>query len=254
MQVITSKDNEKVKHIKKLKDKKYRDENQQYIIEGIKMLEEAIKENADIDTIIICEECIKQETLDSKFLYEIANEECIYVTQKIFNTLTDVVNPQGILAIINKSRSAKTISYDEDFILILDNIQDPGNLGTILRTLDSINIKQVIISKNSADVYNSKVIRSTMGAIFRVNVVESDNLLKTIDDIKKQKYKVLVTSLNTDKNIYNVDMKKIAVVIGNEANGVSKEILEKIETHIKIPMLRKNRKFKCICCRFCNYV
>ena len=72
MQVITSKDNEKVKHIKKLKDKKYRDEKGQFIIEGIKMLEEAIKENADIDTIIICEECIKKETLSSKFLYEIA--------------------------------------------------------------------------------------------------------------------------------------------------------------------------------------
>lgn len=238
MQVITSKDNEKVKYIKKLKDKKYRDEVGKYIIEGIKMLEEAIKEKADIDTIIICEECIKKETFDSKFLYEIANEECIYVTEKIFTTLTDVVNPQGILAIINKSRKVNQIKYDEDFILILDNIQDPGNMGTILRTLDSINIKQVIISKNSADVYNPKVIRSTMGAIFRVNIIESDDLIKTIEEIKKQKYKILVTSLKSDKNMYDVNLKKVAVVIGNEANGVSKEILKKVDTHIKIPMLR----------------
>lgn len=248
MQVITSKDNEKIKYIKKLKDKKYRDETSKYIIEGIKMLEEAIKEKADIDTIIICEECIKKETLDSKFLYEIANEECIYVTEKIFNTLTDVVNPQGILAIINKPRKVNEIKYDEDFILILDNIQDPGNMGTILRTLDSINISQVVISKNSADVYNPKVIRSTMGAIFRVNIIESDNLIKTIDEVKKQKYKVLVTSLNTDKNMYDVDLKKVAVVVGNEANGVSEEILKKVDNHIKIPMLRKNRKLKCFCC------
>ena len=254
MQVITSKDNEKIKYIKKLKDKKYRDETGKYIVEGIKMLEEAIKEKADIDTIIICEECIKKETLDSKFLYEIANEECIYVTEKIFNSLTDVVNPQGILAIINKSRRANEIKYDEDFILILDNIQDPGNMGTILRTLDSINISQVVISKNSADVYNSKVIRSTMGAIFRVNVIESDNLIKTIDEIKKQKYKILVTSLNTDKNMYDVDLKKVAVVIGNEANGVSEDILKKVDTHIKIPMLRKGRKFKCLSCSINNNV
>lgn len=238
MQVITSKDNEKVKYIKKLKDKKYRDEVGKYIIEGIKMLEEAIKEKADIDTIIICEECIKKETFDSKFLYEIANEECIYVTEKIFTTLTDVVNPQGILAIINKSRKVNQIKYDEDFILILDNIQDPGNMGTILRTLDSINIKQVIISKNSADVYNPKVIRSTMGAIFRVNIIESDDLIKTIEEVKKQKYKILVTSLKSDKNMYDVNLKKVAVIIGNEANGVSKEILKKVDTHIKIPMLR----------------
>lgn len=240
MQVITSKDNEKIKHIKKLKDKKYRDEKGQYIIEGIKMLEEAIQESVDINMIVICEECIKRETLDSKFLYEIANEECIYVTEKIFNSLTEVVNPQGILAIVSKTSGVKEIKYDEDFILILDNVQDPGNMGTILRTLDSINIKQVIISKNSADVYNPKVIRSTMGAIFRVNIIEADSLVKTIDEIKKQKYKVLVSSLNTDKNIYNTQLIKVAVVIGNEANGVSEEVLKKADNHIKIPMLRKN--------------
>ena len=245
MQIITSKDNEKVKHIKKLKDKKYRDEKGQFIIEGIKMLEEAIKENADIDTIIICEECIKKETLDSKFLYEIANKECIYVTEKIYNTLTDVINPQGILAIINKPSKVSKINYADDFILILDNLQDPGNMGTILRTVDSINLKQIIVSKNTTDAYSPKVVRSTMGAIFRVNIIESDDLLKTIDEIKKQKYKVLVTSLNTDKNLYDVQLKKVAVVIGNESKGVSKEILEKVDTHIKIPMLRKNRKLKC---------
>ena len=239
MQVITSKDNEKVKHIKKLKDKKYRDEKGQFIIEGIKMLEEAIKENADIDTIIICEECIKKETLDSKFLYEIANKECIYVTEKIYNTLTDVINPQGILAIVNKPNKVKEINYKEDFILVLDNLQDPGNMGTILRTVDSVNLKQIIVSKNTTDAYNPKVVRSTMGAIFRVNIIESEDLLKTIDEIKKQKYKVLVTSLNTDKNLYDVQLKKVAVVIGNESKGVSKEILEKVDKHIKIPMLGK---------------
>ncbi len=239
MQVITSKDNEKVKHIKKLKDKKYRDEKGQFIIEGIKMLEEAIKENADIDTIIICEECIKKETLDSKFLYEIANKECIYVTEKIYNTLTDVINPQGILAIVNKPNKVKEINYKEDFILVLDNLQDPGNMGTILRTVDSVNLKQIIVSKNTTDAYNPKVVRSTMGAIFRVNIIESEDLLKTIDEIKKQKYKVLVTSLNTDENLYDVQLRKVAVVIGNESKGVSKEILEKVDTHIKIPMLGK---------------
>lgn len=237
MQVITSKDNEKVKYIKKLKEKKYRDENGKFLVEGIKMLEEALKENADIDTIIICEECIKREVLDTKFLYEIADKECIYVTEKIFNSLTDVVNPQGILAVINKSKKAKEIKYNEDFILVLDNIQDPGNMGTILRTLDSINISQIVISKNSTDVYNPKVIRSTMGAIFRVNIIVSDNLVDTIEEIKKQKYKVLATSLKGAKNIYDINFKKTAVVIGNEANGVSNEVLEKVDTHIKIPML-----------------
>ena len=222
MQTITSKDNEKIKHIKKLKDKKYRDEKQQYIIEGIKMLEEAIKENADIDTIIICEECIKQETLDSKFLYEIANEECIYVPKKIFTTLTDVVNPQGILAVINKSRKANEIKFDEEFILILDNIQDPGNMGTILRTLDSVNIKQVIVSKNSADVYNPKVIRSTKGMIFNKNIIVRDlcEFITSLDE-----YMIYGTDVLMGSDIKNVEIpRKMGIVIGNEGTGISESV------------------------------
>ena len=82
----------------------------------------------------------------------------------------------------------------------------------------------------------------------QLNIVESEDLLKTIDEIKKQKYKVIATSLDTDKYIYDVSLKKVAVVIGNEANGVSEEVLKKVDNHIKIPMLRKNRKFKCFCC------
>ena len=112
-------------------------------------------------------------------------------------------------------------------------------MGTILRTVDSVNLKQIIISKNSADVYNPKVIRSTMGAIFRVNVIEVDNLLETVSEMKKQKYKVMATSLNTDKNIYDVNLKKVAIIIGNESNGVSEELLNKADGHIKIPMLGK---------------
>jgi len=178
MQVITSKENEQVKQIKKLKDKKYRDENKKYLIEGIRLIEEAIQENSDIDTIIICEECIKKEILDSKLLYEIAKYNCLYVTKSIFDTITDVKNPQGVMAIINQKEKQTTIDYKEEVIVILDNIQDPGNMGTILRTADSVGLKQIIISKNSVDVYNTKVIRSTMGAIFRINIIESDDLIK----------------------------------------------------------------------------
>lgn len=93
MQVITSKDNELIKQIRKLKDKKYRDQKYQYIIEGIKMIKEAIEEKAKIDTIVVCEECIKENTIDQKMLYEIAKFNCIYVTEKIFETLTDVISP-----------------------------------------------------------------------------------------------------------------------------------------------------------------
>ena len=97
-------------------------------------------------------------------------------------------------------------------------------------------LTQVIVSKNSGDVFNPKVVRSTMGAIFRVNVIESNDLVDTLKEIKKHKFKVISTSLQTEENIYDVEYKRTAIVIGNEANGVSKEVLDISDKKIKIPM------------------
>ena len=237
MQVITSKDNDLIKNIKKLKEKKYRDLENKFIVEGIKMVQEAIKENAKINKIVVCEDCINDGTLKKELLYEIAKQDCIYVTEKVFQTITDVETPQGILAVIEKENSEDKILYDEDVIVVLDGIQDPGNLGTILRTLDSVNLKQIILSEKTVDAYSPKVVRSTMGAIYRVNIIKSKDILETLKNIKKHKYEIVATSLQTDKTIYDIDYKNKVIVIGNEANGVSKEVLELSNQKVKIPML-----------------
>ena len=237
MQVITSKDNENIRKIRKLKEKKYRDLENSYIIEGLKLVKEAISEKIDIQQIVICEE--NNSEIDKETLYEIAKYNLIYVTRKVFETLTDVKNPQGIMAVVKKNKSNLDIDYSEEIILALDNLQDPGNLGTILRTLDSANLKQLIISKNSVDCYNPKVVRSTMGAIFRVNIIEVDNLKQELINAKKNNFKIMVTSLDAKNNIYNTDFSKKIIVIGNEANGVSKEIQDLADEKVKIPMLGK---------------
>ncbi len=238
MQIITSKDNENIKNIKKLKERKYRDLNNEYIIEGIKIIKEAINEKANIKKVIICEECLANNLLDDKLLYEIAKYDCIYVTKKIFEKITDVSKPQGILAIVEKNNK-REIDYKEDIIIALDGIQDPGNLGTILRTIDSANLTQIIVSKDTVDAYNQKVVRSTMGAIFRINIVEVENLKETLKNIKKHKYKIMCTDLSANKNIYEADYNKKVLVIGNEANGVTQEVLELADEKIIIPMLGK---------------
>ena len=238
MQVITSKDNEIVKEIKKLKEKKFRDQESKYIIEGIKLVKEAIEEKAKISKIVVCEDCLNDGTLEQSLMYEIARFDCIGVTEKVFKTITDVATPQGILAVIEKNTNSQ-IEYNEDIIVVLDGIQDPGNLGTILRTVDSVNLKQIILSEKCADAYNPKVVRSTMGAIFRVNIIESKNIIETLKEIKKNKFKIMATSLETDNSIYTIDYNKKAIVIGNEANGVSKEVLSLADEKVKIPMLGK---------------
>lgn len=239
MQVITSKDNDLIKDIKKLKEKKYRDAFNKYIIEGIKLVEEAIQEKADIECIVICEDCMKEDIFDKKLTYEIAKLNCIYVSSKVFSTITDVSNPQGILAVIKRSEKNTNIDYSENIIVVLDGIQDPGNLGTILRTVDSANLKQIVISNETADAFNSKVVRSTMGAIFRVNIIKSTDLIKDLVDMKANGFDIVVTSLDTEDSVYDITYNKKVIVIGNEANGVSKEVQEIADNKVKIPMLGK---------------
>lgn len=239
MQVISSKDNEFVKHLKKLKEKKYRDMSQEYIIEGIKLIKEAIEESVKIKQIIICENCLNSDIISKELMYEIAKFECIYVTEKIFKSISDVSTPQGILAIVDRQNIDLKIDYSQDIIVALDDIQDPGNLGTILRTVDSIGLNQILVSKGTADPYNPKVVRSTMGAIFRVKIIECEDLIKTLKQVQKNKFELVVTSLQTNNSIYDLKYDKKAIVIGNEANGVKKEIQEMADYKVKIPMLGK---------------
>ena len=239
MQVISSKDNEFIKHIKKLKDKKYRDINKEFIVEGIKLIKEAIEEKAEIKQIVICDNCQNTDIIPKELMYEIAKYECIYVAEKIFSSITDVNTPQGILAIIGRNNEETHIDYTQDIIIALDDIQDPGNLGTILRTIDSIGLNQILVSKGTADSYNSKVVRSTMGAIFRVKIIECEDLEKTLKEVKRQKYELVITSLQTKNSIYDIEYNKKVIVIGNEGNGVSKKIQDMADVKVKIPMIGK---------------
>lgn len=234
--MITSKDNEVIKEIKKLKEKKYRENK--YIVEGIKMVNEAINEKASIDKIVFCNLDLEREIKNlNQFNY-------IEVSEKVFKELTDVVTPQGVLAVINKesetdSIDIKRVDTSARYILALDNLQDPGNLGTIIRTADAANLKQIIVSKDTVDAYSPKVIRATMGAIFRVKIIEVENLKETLLSLQKRNFKIVTTSLQTKNSIYDIDYKNKVVVIGNEANGVEKEIQDLSDYKVKIPMIGK---------------
>ena len=227
--IITSKDNEIIKNIKKLHDKKYRIDS--YIVEGIKMVKEAISENQLIELIAIRE--------DFEINFDTKNIKIITVSSKVFNDISDVKTPQGILAVIKKKPN-KQIETNTDYILALDSLQDPGNMGTIIRTADSANINQIILNKTTVDPYSPKVIRSTMGAIYRMNIIEVENLESTLKELQDKSFKVITTDLKAEKSIYDINYNnKTVVVIGNEANGVSQEILQTADKKVIIPMLGK---------------
>lgn len=224
--MIISKTNEYIKHVKSLSEKKYRDEYEEYVVEGIKLVNEAIEEKLNIKKILICKELCGKE-------FNFKNIE--YVSEQVFKYISDTETPQGVMAIIEKKK------FNGEYgkiVFALDNLNDPGNLGTIIRTLDSAGINSLILSKGSADLYNPKVVRSTMGAIFRIDAEYAENLQSKLLNLKEQGYKIIVTSLQADKYIYDLPFKeKCVVVIGNESKGVSEKIMELADIKTKIPML-----------------
>ena len=223
MDLITSLDNKKIKYLNKLKDKKFRDTEGLFIIETENLIEEACQSNL-LEEVYLLE--------DSNLEFEVPT---YYVTKEVMQKISSLKSPSKCLGIVKKIAPR---DY-QNRLLILDNIQDPGNLGTIIRTADSANIKQILVSKDTVDSYSPKVVRSTMGAIYRVKIIECENLAKTLKSLQTTGFEIVTTDLHTDKSIYDMNYNKKIVVIGNEANGVTQEIRELSNYRVKIPMLGK---------------
>ena len=174
--IIKSKDNDKIKYTKSLLKTKGRNKEKKFIIEGYRILTLALECDAKLEYVFINEDFEKkQEHRD--FLIELENKGIkVYKTlNKIFSEMVDTENTQGILAVLEyKERDlVNNINQDDKFVLILDRIQDPGNMGTIIRTADSAGVDAVILLKGCVDIYNPKVIRSTMGSIFDMNIIHA---------------------------------------------------------------------------------
>jgi RNA methyltransferase, TrmH family len=239
MEMITSNQNSFIKEVKSLKLKKNREDKKFFFIEGERFVEEAVKEEVEINKIFISDSYIKNVNEGSILRKIEQKENYIYLLpDKLFQEISDTENPQGILAIIKmKEHEFSDVFNEKSFIIILDSIQDPGNMGTIIRTADAVGATGIIYSKGCVDIYNPKVLRGSMGSIFHLPVVYCENLFTTIEIIKKRNIKIYAAHLKADKNYFDVDMHNtIAIIIGNEANGINDELASLADTFVKIPM------------------
>lgn len=237
--MISSKDNEKVKYTKSLLKTKNRNKENKFIIEGYRILTLAMECNVDLDYVFINEDFEKKkEHLDFINILNNKNVKIYKTTNKIFGELIDTENTQGILAVVGfKNRDIdNNIKNSHKFVLILDRIQDPGNMGTIIRTADAAGVDAIINLKGCVDIYNPKVIRSTMGSIFDMNIIHStqEDALRVL---KNNNFEIVSSFLNTENYYNEVNYKdKVALVIGNEANGVNDELIKESDTLVKIPI------------------
>ena len=234
--MITSSANGKVKQVMNLiKKAKTRNECGLFVAEGLRIFKEIPHEQ--IDSIFVSESFLKDEErkhLISGMKYEV-------LTDEVFQVMSDTKTPQGILALVKQHAYTPedlTRVPGPAFLMILENIQDPGNLGTIIRAGEGAGITGVLMNSTTADIYNPKVIRSTMGSVFRVPFAYTDNLTDSILQLKKKGIKLYAAHLNGrnnyEKEDYTVDT---GFLIGNEANGLTEDTARLADAYIKIPMM-----------------
>lgn len=214
---ITSPNNEKIKFYQKLKQKKYRDQEKMFLVEDEHLVNEALKK-----------EVVKEIfTLDKNKAYDVPT---FYVNEKVMKVLSNQVTSAKVIAVCSHLQERECRGN----IIVLDNIQDPGNLGTIIRSAVAFNFNSIILSENSVDLYNPKVIRASEGMLFNINVIRCD-INKFLNNLDKS-YTKITTDVKNGKNIKEIKFNKCAIVIGNEGNGVSSEVSSLCDEKVYINM------------------
>ena len=217
IQTISSKQNNLIKEVVKLSNSSFRKEKGMYKVDGFHMFEMA-NESDDLLYVFTTK---KVDNLDDKIPQYI-------VTEDILKKMSSSITPQGIVSVC-KIKAEKPIKSER--VLYLDGVSDPGNLGTLLRTALAFGYNDVILSENCCSIYNEKALQASQGAIFKLNIVYGENLLK----LKEKGYKILATEIKGSKSLEKVQKPdKFVLVLGNEAHGVSEPVLNLADERIKI--------------------
>ena len=232
--MISKKD---LQYYSSLLTKKHRKLENKFLVEGTKSVLEGLKSNYKCEAVFITNK-FAEENKELANQINVSKHKIIVLKQKEFEKIADTKTPQGIAAVFNKPTTTfeKVSSFDDQLIIMLDNISDPGNLGTIIRNCDWFGIKNILLSDNIVDYTNPKVIRSSMGSVFHINLFEEVDA-KSLFKLKSQGYEILCADLEGE-NIFSLRKnKKTILILSSESHGPSKEFLEISDKKICIPKI-----------------
>ena len=234
MKTIKSRDNNIYKSALKLTKKKYRDETGLYLLEGVKPLEDGIATGVRVKTIFVCEGV----RINDAFPEEL----CVMLDEHLFKKLSDTGTSQGVIAVAEQRKFpfgefASAVCREAGNVIVMDRLQDPGNIGTIIRTAEAAGYRGIIMISGSGDIYSPKVVRAAAGSLFRMPVIWAEDAREAADMVKRMNKKLAVTCLEGAVNCFDADLtENIALVIGNEGRGVSEKLLGFSDIRVKIPM------------------
>ena len=220
--------------------KKKRKRKNLFPIEGVRLVLEALQSDWEVGELYYSHSF--KLTPSGNRILELARKrrvELLEVQEKVIRKMADTEKPQGVVAMVNMKHfsAEQTISSGRtDFVLALEDIRDPGNLGTLIRSADALGCDAVLLSENSVELYNPKVLRSNMGSLFHLPVIYPIKLLGALESLKQKKFRLVATSPSGGKNCNEVDFREpTCLLVGNEARGLTKEILELCDQRVTIP-------------------
>lgn len=213
--------NDKIKNLKKLNSKKYRDLNGLFLVDGEHLVMEAYN-SGYLDELILLE--------GTDFNLDVKTS---YVSMDVMKYISSLDSPNGIMGVCHKKNNI----LSGDRVVILDDVQDPGNLGTIIRSCVAFNVDTLVLTEGCVDLYNPKVIRSTQGMLFKLNIIVVSDILDFVNDLKRKNYRIYSTKVNGGNSLKSIEKcSRFAIIMGNEGNGVRDSLMDLADNYIYIDM------------------
>jgi TrmH family RNA methyltransferase len=236
---ITSKDNSVIKHLRSLSDPKHRKKEQVFLIEGVKMVEEAIRDKVGIKMVVASPALVQHHGKAVLKLAETGSIDILWISEKLMDAVSESKTPQPVMALVGMKEHTEDelFAHCSKLIVIAHQLQDPGNLGTIIRTAEAVAAAGIALTPNTVDPYSAKAIRASMGSILRLPVVRVGEIEAFVKRCKKTGFQTVATMVAGEKSHFDIDLTKPTVVIlGQESAGLSQHIMADVDFRVRIPM------------------
>ncbi len=236
---ITSKENSTVKYLRSLSDPRQRKKERAFLIESIKMVEEALRGGAEVKMLVAAPSLVQRHGKSILKLAESRSVDILWISEKIIDSVAETKTPQPVMAVMQMKEHSENelIVHGSKLIVIGHQLQDPGNLGTIIRTSEAVNAAGVAITPNTVDPYNAKTVRASMGSILRVPVVRIGDLTAFLRKCRLEGFQTIAMTLGGNKTPFDLDLtKRTAVVVGQEGTGLPEDVMGAVDHRVRIPM------------------
>jgi TrmH family RNA methyltransferase len=236
---VSSRDNKAVKFLASLADPKVRNKEKVFLVEGVKMVEEALRDKLGVKQVIASPSLTRHHGKGVIRLAEDRGIEILWISERMMDAAAESKTPQPVMAVVELREHVEEelISHSSRLIVVAHQLQDPGNLGTIIRTAEAVGAAGVAITRNSVDPHNPKTVRASMGSILRLPVVKIADAQGFLGKCKKAGFQVAAMVLQGDRNLFDADMTKpTAVIFGQEGSGLQGSLLESVDLQLRIPM------------------